>query len=137
MYILFDGNWDKPEIEISDSSQGLIKMGQLLASISKDFKLYADKEDSEFYAENLELVSMRLSPSRKGEQLDLLKTFIFNNELVFEGSQLAFHNLGRSLLNYFSEDSKKGNHFHLDYIEGYSLLLAPTNCHLIFMSRGQ
>jgi len=136
MYILFDGNWDKPEIEISDSSQGLIKMGQFLASISKDFKLYADKEKSEFYAENLEAVSMRLSPSRNGEQLDLLKTFIANNELVFEGSKLAFNNLGISLLNFFSQPSKKGTHFHLDCIEGYSLLLAPTNCHLIFMCRG-
>ena len=136
MYILFNGNLEKPEIEISDSSQGLIQMGQLLASISKDFKLYASKEKSEFYAENLEAVSLRLFPSRNGEELDLLTTFMANNELVFEGSKLAFNNLGISLLNFFSQTSKKGDHFHLDYIEGYSLLLAPTNCHLIFMCTG-
>ncbi|WP_293128070.1 hypothetical protein [Microcoleus sp. bin38.metabat.b11b12b14.051] len=136
MYILFNGNLEKPEIEISDSSQGLIQMGQLLPSISKDFKLYASKEKSEFYAENLEAVSMRLFPSRNGEELDLLTTFMANNELVFEGSKLAFNNLGISLLNFFSQTSKKGDHFHLDYIEGYSLLLAPTNCHLIFMCTG-
>ena len=136
MYILFNGNLEKPEIEISDSSQGLIQMGQLLASISKDFKLYASKEKSEFYAENLEAVSLRLFPSRNGEELDFLTTFMANNELVFEGSKLAFNNLGISLLNFFSQTSKKGDHFHLDYIEGYSLLLAPTNCHLIFMCTG-
>ena len=136
MYILFNGNLEKPEIGISDSSQGLIQMGQLLASISKDFKLYASKEKSEFYAENLEAVSLRLFPSRNGEELDLLTTFMANNELVFEGSKLAFNNLGISLLNFFSQTSKKGDHFHLDYIEGYSLLLAPTNCHLIFMCTG-
>lgn len=136
MYILCDGNWDRPEIEISDLSQNLIRLGGLLLSINEDFKLQANPRKSEFYPENLEAISMRLIPSTNAEQLDLLKVFIDNKNLVIEGSKLGFYKLGSSLINYFSKNSKNGNHFHLDYVQG-DCLLAPTNCFIIFLCNSQ
>ncbi|MEH1789025.1 hypothetical protein [Nostoc sp.] len=135
MYILCDGNWDRPEIEISDSSQGLIKLGRLFLNISENFKLQATQKKSDFYSENLEGLLVRLSQSKSVEKFDLLKIFIDNKNLVFEGSQSAFYKLGMSLLNYFHENSHKNEHFHLDYVE-QDPLLAPTNCSIIFLCTG-
>ncbi|WP_293354942.1 MULTISPECIES: hypothetical protein [unclassified Microcoleus] len=134
MYILCDGNWDRPEIEISDSPRGIIEQGELWESISEDLKLPAEKIKSEFYAENLETISMKLSPIKNPERLDLIKIYLNNKNLVFEGSKSVFHKLGMSLLSYFHENSQKGEHFHLDYVED-DPLLAPTNCHVIFLCR--
>jgi hypothetical protein len=83
MYILCDGNWDRPEIEISDSSQGLIKLGRLFLNISENFKLQATQKKSDFYSENLEGLLVRLSQSKSVEKFDLLKIFIVNKNLVF------------------------------------------------------
>ncbi|MEG4303002.1 hypothetical protein [Microcoleus sp. D3_18a_C4] len=134
MYILFDGNWDEPEIEISDSPRGLIELGELCKSISEDLNLHAEKINSEFYPENLEGISMKLSSIKNPEGLDLIKIHLNQRNLVFEGSKSAFHKLGMSLLNYFHENSRKPEHFHLYYVEG-DCLLAPTNCHVIFLCR--
>jgi hypothetical protein len=135
MYILCDGNWDKPEIEISDSSQGLIKLGELFLKISKNFNLHAEQKQSDFYSENLEGFSVRLSESENIEKHDLLKIYIDNKTLVLEGSKLVFHELGMSLLNYFYENSCINEHFHLDYFEE-NHLIAPTNCSIIFLCAG-
>jgi hypothetical protein len=134
MYIVCDGNWNNPEIEISDLSQNLIKLGELLLSINEDFNLHTVQTKSEFYAENIEAISIQLKQNKNAEQ-DLIKIFIDNKNLVFEGSKLAFDKLGMSLLNYFNENTQKGEHFHLSYSEG-DALLAPTNCHIIFLCRG-
>ncbi len=136
MYILCDANWDRPEIEISDSSQGLIKLGKLFKNISENFKLHPEQRQSDFYSENLESLSMRLSQSKNVEKSDLIKIFIDNKNLAFEGSQLAFHKLGMSLLNYFHENSYKNEHFHLDYVE-QDTLLTSTNCSIIFLCTGE
>ncbi|MGB7709921.1 MAG: hypothetical protein WBL95_10345 [Microcoleus sp.] len=133
MYILFDGNWDKPEIEISDSPRGLIELGELCESISEDLNLHAEKIKSEFYPENLEGIFMKLSSIKNPEGLDLIKIHLNQRNLVFEGSKSAFHKLGLRL-SYFHEDSRKNQHLHLDYLED-DPLLAPTNCHIIFMCR--
>ena len=132
MYILFDGNRDKPEIEISDSPLGLIELGEIFASITEDFISYSKKIKSEFYPENLEAISIKVSPIKNAEKLDLIKIYLREHKLVFEGSQSALYKLGMSLLNYFNEHSQKGEHFHLNYVEG-DPLLAPTNCYIIFL----
>lgn len=135
MYILFDGNWNRPEIEISDSPSGLSKLGTLFLGISQDLTLHAEQVKSKFYPENLEAISIKLLPMESPGGISLIKIWITNNRLIFEGSQSAFNKLGRSLLNYFNEDSKKGEHFHLNYVEG-DPLLAPTNCYVIFLCTG-
>ena len=132
MYILCDGHWDRPETEISDLSQSLISLGELLLSINRDFKLQANQTKSEFYPENLEAVLMKLLQSTKAEQLDLLKIFINNKNLVIEGYKVGFYKLGSSLLNFFNTNSQNGEHFYLDYVQG-DRLLAPTKCHIIFL----
>lgn len=133
MYILFDGNWDRPEIEISDSPRGLIELGELCKSISEDLKLHAEKIKSEFYPENLEGISMKLSSIKNPEGLDLIKIQLNQRNLVFEGSKSAFNKLGMQL-SYFDGNSRNYEHLHLDYVED-DFLLAPTNCHVIFMCR--
>lgn len=133
MYILFDGNWDRPEIEISDSPRGLIELGELCKSISEDLKLRAEKIKSEFYPENLEGISMKLSSIKNPEGLDLIKIQLNQRNLVFEGSKSAFNKLGMQL-SYFDGNSRNYEHLHLDYVED-DFLLAPTNCHVIFMCR--
>lgn len=135
MYILFDGNWNRPEIEISDSPSGLSKLGTLFLGISQDLTLHAEQVKSKFYPENLEAISIKLLPMESPGGISLIKIYITNNRLIFEGSQSAFNKLGMSLLNYFNEDSKKGEHFHLNYVEG-DPLLAPTNCYVIFLCTG-
>lgn len=135
MYILFDGNWNRPEIEISDSPSGLSKLGTLFLGISQDLTLHAEQVKSKFYPENLEAISIKLLPIESPGGISLIKIYITNNRLIFEGSQSAFNKLGMSLLNYFNEDSKKGEHFHLNYVEG-DPLLAPTNCYVIFLCTG-
>ncbi|MBD1839916.1 hypothetical protein [Coleofasciculus sp. FACHB-501] len=75
---------------------------------------------------------MKLFQSKNAEKLDLLRIFIDNKNLVIEGSKLGFYKLGTSLLNYFNKNSQNGEHFHLDYFSG-DRLLAPTNCHIIFL----
>jgi hypothetical protein len=71
------------------------------------------------------------SPAEKS----LIKISITNNRLIFEGPKSAFNILGRSLVNFFPEDSKKGDHFHLDDVGGNSLF-APPNYSLIFACTG-
>lgn len=135
MYILCDGNWDRPEIEISDSSQGLIKLGKSFLTISQNLKFHACKKTSEFYSESFEGILVRLSQSKNANKSDWINIFIENKYLIFEGNRFAFYKLGMSLLNYFNENSKKNEHFHLDYVEGTSLL-APTKCCIIFLCTG-
>jgi hypothetical protein len=135
MYILYDGNCDRPEIEISDSSGGLIKLGKLFLNISENFQVHAKQRQSDFYSESLEGLSVRLFKNEIIEETGLIKIFIENENLVFEGSQLALSKLGISLINYFHESSYKNEHFHLDYVEE-DPLLAPTNCSIIFLCTG-
>jgi hypothetical protein len=135
MYILFDGNWNRPEIEISDSASGLSKLGTLFLGISQDLTIPAEQVKSKFYPENLDAISIKLLPMESPAEKSLINIYITNNRLIFEGSKSAFNILGRSLVNFFPEDSKKGDHFHLDDVGGNSLF-APPNYSLIFACTG-
>lgn len=134
MYILWDGSYSEPEIEISDSWSEMRQLGQFLINLNKDSILYGVHKKSKFYPKNLKIIKIILERNEtyNQEQLNLLKVFLDKDSLVFEGNKLAFRKLGQSLLNFFNEDSKNQEHFHLDYTEG-DMLLAPTNCYLIFM----
>ncbi len=136
MYILWNGNRDRPEIEISDSAQGLIKFGELLVNISENLDIRANPEKQKFYPENLDAVSIRLIQVNHSQNLDLLKIFLINKTLVIEGSKLALDKLGGGILNCFPENSPENSHFHFDYFEG-DPLLAPTNCSIIVACIGQ
>jgi hypothetical protein len=65
MHILFDGNWDNREIEISDSSDGLIELGNTFLHLNKNIMLDAEQEESDFYPKNIENISLKLNHEDK------------------------------------------------------------------------
>lgn len=136
MYVSCDSNSKGHEIEIADSAEGMNQLGKLLLNIDKNLKIYTKKEKLGSYPEALEDILIRFLEEDNWQQLDLLKIFIEDKNLVIEGRKSAVDILGVSLTNFFNEDAKKYDHFHLDYWEGNGLL-APTNCSLIFMCLGQ
>jgi hypothetical protein len=138
MYILCNGNWNNPEIEISSSPVGLIELGSFFLSVDRDCEIKSEPIISRFYSENFEKLKILFVKNdlQEQERVDLLKVFVEQKQIIFQGGKIAFNNLGDSILNYFDMESKNGDHFHLDYIEG-DMLLAPTNCHLIFLCKRQ
>ena len=134
MYINCSGNWERPEIEIADSAQSFNKLGKLLVNIDDNLKIYTNQEKGGPYPEALEALVIRLLEEDDLQQLDVLKIFVEDKNLVIESPKSGFDKLGASLTSF--EDAKKHDHFHLDYWEGNGLL-APTNCSLIFMCLGQ
>jgi hypothetical protein len=131
MYLLCDGDWNNPEIEISDSSENLVKLGKILNELEESLEIKADNKESVFYSDCLS--SLVLNLMLKGD--DLLGVRIADHNLIFSGTLKAFQNIGQSLINFFEGTVKEGEHFHLDYYEG-NMVLAQTNCHLIFMCNG-
>jgi hypothetical protein len=131
MYLLCDGDWDNPEIEISDSSENLVKLGKILNEFEESFEIKANDKKSEFYSDCLN--NLVLDLMLNGD--DLLRVRIANHNLIFSGTLKAFQNISQSIINFFEGEVKEGDHFHLDYYEG-NMVLAQTNCHLIFMCNG-
>jgi hypothetical protein len=128
MYLLHNGDWNNPEIEISGSSDTLVKLGETFNGLDKSLEIKASFKKSQFYSHCLGYLVLNLM----NEGNDLLTIKVINNNLIFSGTLKAFKNLGQSLINFFEENPKEGKHFHLDYYEG-NQVLAQTNCHLIFM----
>ena len=131
MYLLCDGDWDHPEIEISDSSDNLVKLGTILNGLDKSLEIKASYQESEFYPYCLGNLVLNLMV--KGD--DLLTVKIAERHLILSGTLKAFNKIGQSLINFFEDDVKEGEHFHLDYSDG-NTVPAQTNCHLIFMCSG-
>lgn len=131
MYLLCDGDWDSPEIEISASSKCLVKLGTILNGLDKSLDIEASSKESEFYPYCLDQLVLNFMV--KGD--DLLTVKIVERHLIFSGTLKAFNKIGQSMINFFEGDVEEGEHFHLDYYEE-NTLLAQTNCHLIFMCSG-
>ncbi len=130
MKILFDGNLERPEIELSDSPSGLRHVGKLLLSLDKDVELSAVPEESYFYPYNLKGMVFKIY--RDEQSVDLIYISVMEEYLVLEGTPIALKKLGQSLLNCFTESSPDTSHIHLEYFPG-SQLVAPTNCSLIIV----
>jgi hypothetical protein len=132
MNILCDGDWERPEIEISDSISGLIKLGNILTNIHGEAEILSEHKTSPFYSENLDSLLLKRLVNPKDD--DTLDVVVFNKKLVLEGSDKALARLGISLLNVFHEDSQEGRHLHLSYFPGNGIL-SPTKCELIIVFR--
>lgn len=61
-----------------------------------------------------------------------VSTQIKDNKFIIIGNSIALSILGDSLNNFFDKESKKYDHFHIDYYDGNDVL-NPTNISLIFM----
>jgi hypothetical protein len=132
MNILCDGDWERPEIEISDSISGLIKLGNVLTSVDSEVEILSEQKKSQFYSENLN--GLLLKKTLKPKDNDTLNIVIVDKKLVFEGSDIALSKLGMSLLDFFDEESQEGKHLHLNYFPGNGIL-SPTKCELIIVFR--
>jgi len=131
MNVFFDGDHEQPEIEFSGNLKQLRSFGQNLLRVHSSFQLHLTEGISEYYPEAITSVSFNLLTSDMSSN-GKLKILLHKKEIFFEGSEDAFNKLGRSLLNFFDEDSVNGDHIHFSYIEG-DPLLAPTECSIIIV----
>ena len=136
MQILWDKDLEQPEVEISDSSSGLCDLGNLFLNVNSNRKILGEQKTCEYYSGSLHKIEIfYLQKCFENDRHDRLKIFVENQKnLVMKGNKLAFRKLGTSIVNFFDEQSQPGEHFHLSYLER-DILLAPTNCHLIFVCR--
>jgi hypothetical protein len=134
MNILCDGDWEKPEIELSDSLSGLIKLGNVLLDVNDEVEILSKGERSPFYAENLDSLILRKLSNMEYD--DTIHITISGKKLALEGSSEALSRLGRSLLNFFNANSQEGKHLHLNYYPGNGIL-APTKSELIIILKSQ
>lgn len=123
-----DGNWDKPEVQFSGSANTLANFGMLLNQVKETVNIATHALKNEFYP--VVLQNLIIEPTSTGN--DRLTIEIYNTSFKLSGTRLAFNKLADSLINFFDDESKFGDHFHLDYYEG-NLVLNETNCHLVFM----
>lgn len=126
--ILFDDHLGYPEIELSGRWDTLASLGKIINEVKDYCEIQAEQKKSDIYTGNLNLLILQRDESERFK--DLIEISVCNKNLVIKGNQVAFNNLGDSLINVFTEDTFDGYHIHLDYFEGNSLV-APTNCNLV------
>ena len=130
MKLLFDRNFERPEIELSDSPASLRNLGELLLDLNKEIELSAVPEESDLYPYNLEKIVFKINGDKQG--MNLIYISVTEEYLVLEGTPIALRKLGQSLLNCFNENSPDTSHIHLEYFPG-NQLVAPTNCSVIIV----
>lgn len=123
-----DGNWDKPEVQLSGSADTLTNFGRFLNQVEETQYIATHALKNEFYT--VALQNLVIEPTTVGN--DRLTVEINDSSLKLSGTRLAFNKLADSLINFFDDDSEIGDHFHLDYYEG-NQVLNETNCHLVFI----
>lgn len=128
IYIMCDGDWAEPEVQVSGSAKALANLGKLLNSIVDPVDLKVPHLENEFYPVSVNVLNIYLDDSGN----DRLTVTIDEARFTMRGTTLAFNKLGDSLLNFFDDGSSVGDHFQLDYYEGNEVL-NETNCHLIFI----
>ncbi|WP_419903989.1 Imm32 family immunity protein [Kiloniella sp.] len=128
IHVVCDGDWERPEVQISGSSMALSQLGILLSGINSHRRFSTNNSIDEIYAINIPTIILTFLDIGN----DRLTVGIDQNSLRFSGTKKAFDILGDSLVNFFDDQTVVGEHFHLDYYEGNEVL-NDTTCHLIFM----
>ena len=93
MHILFDGNINNPEIEISNSCKELINFGNQLINIDKDIKIKSKDKKSKFYPKNIKYLYVKVTNYKEKE--NLIKFVLMGEKLICEGTKYAFLKLGQ------------------------------------------
>ena len=127
IYVLCDGDWEDPEVQIYGSSKALSDFGLLLNKTKDSFTIETNNLKNDFYPVCINKISVQ--PVQTGN--DKLAVSIDKISLNISGTKEAFQKLSQSLINFFDNDTEIGEHFHLDYYEGNEIL-NKTNCNLIF-----
>ena len=128
MNVLFNGNDDAPEFEISATGPDLADLGQRLQNIKNDIFIRGSDKTCSIYSCTLKGLIFEL----KEDVVDEVDVKLEHNALKFVGNEQALKDLGQSLLIYFEDDPNDQDHFHLDYFEG-NMILKPTNFSIVFM----
>jgi hypothetical protein len=128
IFVGCDGNWSAPEVEISGSSTAMAAFGRFLSGIADSCFLDIPISRGSFYPVSLPTIALDLAQDETGR----LTVSVDNKALTLSGSSDAFEKLGRSLQNFFDDDTKIGEHFHFDYYEG-NPNLNETSCNLVFL----
>ncbi len=123
-----DGNWMSPEIQLSGSAKALAHLGSLLNEIKTPMKIHTVVLKNKFYPVSID--NLFINPKKSGN--DRLSIKFDEENLQLEGTLIAINKIGDSLINFFDDESKIGDHFHLDYYEG-NQVLNETNCRLVFI----
>ena len=128
VYIVTDGDWNEPEVQISGSAKILSQLGEYLNSVQGSVRLVLPTEPNKFYPISIDSLVLE-STFRGGGRLTVA---IDPTSFNLAGPSAALNKLGDSLVNFFDDNSFVGEHFQLDYYDGNEVL-NETNYHLIFL----
>ena len=133
MNISFDGDIEQPEIQIAALPKEFLSLGKHLLEFQEN-ELIIFSKGGAYKNYQLEIKQMVFNLKEKSDGLIQISLNRSNTlKLVIKSDKEGFIKLGDSLLNYFSGDVAKNDHFHIDYYEG-NHLLSPTNISIIFLS---
>lgn len=130
MRVLHDSDHYEPEITIAAPPEEFLDLGRRLMELRDSLVLRTDPRPDEVWPVVLEGVEFRRERDVKDARFDVA---LDGGVLRLSGGEAALTRLGESLTRFFSGDVDDGDQFHLDYYEG-NPVLAPTRCHLVFMS---
>lgn len=128
IFINYEGDISKPEIQISGSWSSLSEFGCSLNQLDSSQNINLNVSQNKFYPEVISSLNICLEKDGNG----LLTVTMHDQTLNVAGNTVAINKLAESLTNFFDEDSEIQEHFQLDYYEG-NHVLNETNCILIFM----
>ena len=128
IFIHFDGDVSKPEIQISGSWSALSEFGYFLNQLNCSQSINLKILQNEFYSRSIKYLDICFENNGNG----LLTVTLHDQTLNIAGNYVAINKLADSLIDFFDEDSEIQDHFHLDFYEGNNIL-NETDCTLIFI----
>ena len=128
IHIHCDGNWSKPEVQISGCAQAMVEFAEQLNKITTEQLFSNPVTENEFYPVGLKFLN--IVPIKEGN--DKLTITVEKSMFSIEGTTVALNLLADSLINFFDDETQINDHFHLDYYDR-SDVLNETNCSLIFI----
>jgi len=126
--IFINGNAEETQVEISGTILSLTTLGDILTQTTTTTTLNLQTCSDKFYPRNFESLQIIYQE----DQTNRVSVQIKGNKFIIKGNGIALRILGDSLNNIFDKESKKYDHFHIDYYDGNEVL-NPTNISLIFM----
>ena len=126
--IFINGNAEETQVEISGTILSLTTLGDILTQTTTTTTLNLQTCSDEFYPRKFKSSQIIYQE----DQTNRVSVQIKGNKFIIKGNSIALSILGDSLNNFFDKESKKYDHFHIDYYVGNDVL-TPINISLIFM----
>ncbi|OSI06697.1 Uncharacterised protein [Neisseria animaloris] len=126
--IFINGNPENSQIEISGTVVSFNVLGDILNKITTMTSFKLQTFSNKFYPKKFEFLQLIY----QDDETNRISIETEDDKLIIKGNSVAFNMLGDSLSNFFDEESKKDDHFHIDYYDGNDML-NPTNISLVFI----